>query len=92
MQKTEAAAAKPEGGKGAAEAQDTSLPGMTFMMECYEGELKRPIRNLVNGRLLRTILIQVMTPQDLILMPNCAPAQAGERALHALDSHASDWK
>lgn len=29
------------------------------MMECYEGELKRPIRNLVNGRLLRTILIQV---------------------------------
>lgn len=42
-----------------AETEDVSLPGMAFMMECYEGELKRPIRNLVNGRLLRTILIQV---------------------------------
>ena len=41
------------------QAEDLSLPGMAFMMECYEGELKRPIRNLVNGRLLRTILIQV---------------------------------
>ena len=41
------------------ETEDVSLPGMAFMMECYEGELKRPIRNLVNGRLLRTILIQV---------------------------------
>jgi hypothetical protein len=39
--------------------EDVSLPGMAFMMECYEDELKRPIRNLVNGRLLRTILIQV---------------------------------
>ena len=59
VQKGEAAGAKLEGGKGGAEIQDTSLPGMAFMMECYEGELKRPIRNLVNGRLLRTILIQV---------------------------------
>lgn len=42
-----------------AETEDVSLPGMAFMMECYEDELKRPIRNLVNGRLLRTILIQV---------------------------------
>ena len=30
-----------------------------FMMGCYEDELKRPLRNLVNGQLLRTILIQV---------------------------------
>ena len=59
VQKAEAAVAKREGGKEGAEIQDTSLPGMAFMMECYEGELKRPIRNLVNGRLLRTILIQV---------------------------------
>ena len=58
-QKVEVAAAKPEGGLEAAQIEDTSLPGMAFMMECYEGELKRPIRNLVNGRLLRTILIQV---------------------------------
>ncbi|CAL5228618.1 g11782 [Coccomyxa viridis] len=58
-QKVEAVGAKPEAGKEGAEVQDTSLPGMAFMMECYEGELKRPIRNLVNGRLLRTILIQV---------------------------------
>ena len=58
-QKVEVAAAKPEGGPEAAQIEDTSLPGMAFMMECYEGELKRPIRNLVNGRLLRTILIQV---------------------------------
>ena len=59
MQKVEVAAAKPGGGVEAAQIEDTSLPGMAFMMECYEGELKRPIRNLVNGRLLRTILIQV---------------------------------
>ncbi len=69
-QKVEAVGAKPEAGKEGAEVQDTSLPGMAFMMECYEGELKRPIRNLVNGRLLRTILIQVgplMTLQFLLL-------------------------
>ncbi len=84
VQKAEAAGAKPEGGKEAAEIQDRSLPGMAFMMECYEGELKRPIRNLVNGRLLRTILIQVGTPQDLVLMLVYAPPQSGDHALHAL--------
>ena len=66
-QKAEAAGAKLEGGKERAEIQDTSLPGMAFMMECYEGELKRPIRNLVNGRLLRTILIQVGIPPSKVL-------------------------
>lgn len=71
MQKAEAASAKPEGGKEGAEVQDTSLPGMTFMMECYEGELKRPIRNLVNGRLLRTILIQVRMPSKGLWECSC---------------------
>ena len=62
MQRAEAAApqGKPaNGSQEMAETEDVSLPGMAFMMECYEDELKRPIRNLVNGRLLRTILIQV---------------------------------
>ena len=54
-----AAAPQPGEDQSMTEAEDASLPGMKFMMECYEGELKRPIRNLVNGRLLRTILIQV---------------------------------
>ena len=71
LQKVQAVGAKPEAGKEGAEVQDTSLPGMAFMMECYEGELKRPIRNLVNGRLLRTILIQVVTPLKIIEKPHC---------------------
>ena len=70
-QKAEAASAKPEGGREGAEVQDMSLPGMAFMMECYEGELKRPIRNLVNGRLLRTILIQVKKPSKLLWECSC---------------------
>ncbi len=41
------------------EEGDELLPGMAFMMERYEDELKKPIRNIVNGQLLRTILIQV---------------------------------
>ena len=32
---------------------------LDFMMAHYEGELKKPIRNLVSGRLPRTLLIQV---------------------------------
>ena len=35
------------------------MPGMAFMMDAYEQELKRPIRNVVNGQLPRTLLIQV---------------------------------
>ena len=54
-----AAGPQPGGDQSMTDVEDASLPGMKFMMECYEGELKRPIRNLVNGRLLRTILIQV---------------------------------
>ena len=57
-----AAATQPGGDQSMTEVEDASLPGMKFMMECYEDELKRPIRNLVNGRLLRTILIQVKPP------------------------------
>jgi ATP synthase regulation protein NCA2 len=37
------------------------MPGMAFMMDAYEQELKRPIRNVVNGQLPRTLLIQVQT-------------------------------
>ena len=29
------------------------------VMRCYEEELKKPIRNLVNGELARSLLIQV---------------------------------
>ena len=32
---------------------------MDFMMNRYEAELKKPIRNLVNGQLARYLLIQV---------------------------------
>jgi hypothetical protein len=31
-------------------------------MRCYEEELKRPIRNLVNGELARSLLIQAGGP------------------------------
>ncbi len=31
---------------------------LDFRMAHYEGELKKPIRNLVSGRLPRTLLIQ----------------------------------
>ena len=48
------------------------MPCAQFMMGCYEDELKRPIRNLVNGQLLRTILIQVRV----------AGRHAGSTALH----------
>ena len=34
---------------------------LDFMMTRYEGELKRPIRNVVTGKLPRTLLIQVAT-------------------------------
>ena len=32
---------------------------LDFMMTRYEGELKQPIRNVVTGKLPRTLLIQV---------------------------------
>ncbi len=42
---------------------------MAFMMERYEDELKKPIRNIVNGQLLRTILIQACNPPPAIRSP-----------------------
>lgn len=36
------------------------IPGMEFMMNRYESELKKPIRNLVSGQLARSLLIQVV--------------------------------
>jgi ATP synthase regulation protein NCA2 len=50
------------------------MPGMAFMMDAYEQELKRPIRNVVNGQLPRTLLIQVQ------IVSSC-------RLLHALCEH-----
>lgn len=38
-------------------------------MRCYEEELKRPLRNLVNGELMRAMLIQVGTELSFILSP-----------------------
>jgi hypothetical protein len=61
----EGGVAGPAGAEAGAEAGAAAFsalnPGMAFMMERYEEELKRPIRNLVNGQLLRTILIQART-------------------------------
>ena len=45
-----------------ASGQDTDnavLEGMEVLMHCYENELKKPIRNLVAGDLMRSLLIQV---------------------------------
>ena len=36
-----------------------NLEGLEVMMHCYESELKRPIKNLVAGDLMRSLLIQV---------------------------------
>jgi len=44
----------------ATEIEDVQLlEGMELMMRSYEQELKRPVRNLVNGDLMRSLLIQV---------------------------------
>lgn len=43
-----------------AEELDQLRHDLDFMMAHYEGELKKPIRNLVSGRLPRTLLIQVV--------------------------------
>lgn len=39
--------------------EEVVMPGMEFMMQCYEHELKHPIKNLVSGQLARSLLIQV---------------------------------
>ena len=49
MQEVAVAAAKPDSGLEAAQIKEISLPGMASMMGCFGGELKRLIRNLVNG-------------------------------------------
>ena len=57
-----AAAQQAETGKAATAAPDKGqdpIPGMDYMMHRYESELKKPIRNLVNGQLARSLLIQV---------------------------------
>ena len=45
------------------------MPGMDFMMSCYEDELKKPIRNLVSGQLMRSLLIQVRLQSHQCLLP-----------------------
>ena len=59
----------------AATDMDELRKNLDFMMAHYEGELKKPIRNLVSGRLPRTLLIQV-APLTCIVTPHChAPAR-----------------
>ena len=41
------------------DAASEGLPGMEFLMQRYESELKKPIRSIVNGQLARSLLIQV---------------------------------
>lgn len=38
--------------------QDAIQAGMMTVMDCYERELRQPIRHLVAGELARTLLIQ----------------------------------
>ncbi|EIE20080.1 hypothetical protein COCSUDRAFT_48597 [Coccomyxa subellipsoidea C-169] len=59
---------KAREGKG--DEGDELLPGMAFMMSCYEDELKKPIRNIVNGSLLRAILIQEGETYDIHMIMN----------------------
>ena len=69
------AAAKPR-----AEASSEGLPGMDFLMQRYESELKKPIRSIVNGQLARSLLIQVRW-----LMPEREGGGQGERQHGELD-------
>jgi nuclear-control-of-ATPase protein 2 len=47
-------------GVAVVEVEDVQLlEGMELMMRSYEQELKRPVRNLVSGDLMRSLLIQV---------------------------------
>ena len=45
--------------------EEVVMPGMEFMMQCYEHELKHPIKNLVSGQLARSLLIQVRRNQSI---------------------------
>ena len=66
------------------------MPGMAFMMDAYEQELKRPIRNVVNGQLPRTLLIQARTYHRFrpaanesvqALLEGCGDNEPSEQAL-----------
>ncbi len=62
LQLRQSAVAQPDAvPKTGPNGEELIMPGMEFMMECYEDELKRPIRNLVSGQLARSLLIQVLT-------------------------------
>jgi len=61
LQLRQSAVAQPDAvPKTGPNGEELIMPGMEFMMECYEDELKRPIRNLVSGQLARSLLIQVL--------------------------------
>jgi hypothetical protein len=62
LQLRQSAVAQPDAvPKTGPNGEELIMPGMEFMMVCYEDELKRPIRNLVSGQLARSLLIQVLT-------------------------------
>lgn len=61
--------------------EELVMPGMEFMMQCYEDELKHPIRNLVSGQLARSLLIQVHSNAtsaafDIGVSSTCLPLDA----------------
>ena len=60
LQSKQAVIAQQEANTGTGE---DAIPGMEFMMHRYESELKKPIRNLVNGQLARSLLIQVSSSE-----------------------------
>ena len=41
------------------EEQRQLLEGMDLVMRTYESEMQKPLRNIVGGELVRTLLIQV---------------------------------
>lgn len=45
-------------GEAAGAGEDSAEEGMATLMAVYEQELKRPLRNLINGQLARSLLIQ----------------------------------
>jgi hypothetical protein len=57
-----AAAAEPAAAPPPAyewEEQRQLLEGMDLVMRTYESEMQKPLRNIVGGELVRTLLIQV---------------------------------
>eukprot|EP00884_Botryococcus_braunii_P010486 jgi/Botrbrau1/19439/Bobra.0338s0061.1 len=64
-----------EGGEPAPDI-DIAEQGMSTLMAVYEQELKHPIRNLVNGQLARSLLIQVETVGGIDRQADCTAHQA----------------